>query len=1462
MNVERKNYSARLRIIPWILASIILLGGFAITAHVWRNIKQDDFEKLQAEFEFSADMAANNILNRVHSYAMVMRGVKGFYEGSERVSLDEFRDFVRALELRHQSGVQGVGLVKIVAKDEKIHHVAEMRRNGRPDYQLKPVGERPVYAPIIHMEPMNDDNLKVLGFDVLTAPPAKAAMERARDSGDIAITSRITLIQDAGKPGVYGFVMYLPMYRKGANPDSVIARREAIVAWVDVPFRMNDLMAGLSGLVDPGIEIEIHDGAPRSGLSLMYRSGAIGETANQDENSLTTRRRLDIGGRHWALLMRTTPVFEARISNRQRSVMAALFGVVLTLSLAWIAWLLARRHAFARLRYRELFDQAGDGVLLVSRDFHFIDANAVALQMLGYTREELMKRRLPDILARNELPLLQPAADQSMGGKPHLQEWSYRRKDGSESMAEVNVRWLDNDCHLAILRDLSERKKTERQIRRLSELYRALSEMNQAIIRMDDESELLPLVCRCAVDFGNMKMAWVGHLDAKRSDIAPAEAYGSGVGFLHGLRLSVNGDLDEGCGPAGTALRENRSVIVNDCLSDPMTRCWRSRAQRFGFGSSASFPIQRSGQSYAVLNVYHGQKEAFDEQTTALLREMAVDISFALDNFDREDQRQQLAKDLDKAYQRITHIIDINPAIIYSLSVRNLMQCDFRVDFVSANAQRVTGYSHEDLHRRDFWRDHVHPDDLSTVLQAQQHLFETGLLNHQYRFRHADGHYLWIEDQLLVNRDENGDPSGIVGAWLNITQAKQTEEELLLRKELLLESQRIAKIGSWRVDIPSGRLTWSHETYRLYQVSPDEFEHSFDAFLQLLPVEERTAMRTWIDKYLEGKTPSKLEFKIVMPDGGVRFIEAQGEFKHDHCGEVVALQGTMQDITERVAAEQQLRLNAKVFESSREGIVITDADNNIVSVNRAYAEISGYSAEEAIGMTPRLVSSGKQDQSFYQAMWRDIIDRGHWQGEVVNRRKNGELYPQWISINVIRDQGGKITHHVGILSDLTEYKAAEERIQFLSHFDPLTHLPNRTLLRDRTQLALAAAHRAGHQVVMMCLDIDRFKIINDSLGPQIGDQLIKKLSVRLTSHLHPDDTLSRQGGDEFILLLPETNAEGAAHVAQKVLTQVALPFVINDHSLTLTASIGIAEYPQDGENFEQLMQSADAALFRAKENGRNNFQFFTRQLHDHAKHVLEIENELRQALEKGELRLYYQPQVDVESWRIIGAEALIRWRHHSKGMLSPGLFIPVAEESGLISEIGDWVLLEAVRQIADWQAAGLPIVPVAINISVAQFRQDALYQKVVQALRDYKLDPSMLELEMTEGIAMDSSGRTTGMLDQFNALGVKLSIDDFGTGYSSLSYLKRYKIDKLKIDQSFIRDLCFDPDDEAIVTAIIGMANSLGFKVVAEGVETREQLEYLKHKQCDEVQGYFFSKPVPAEAFAELLRVGKISKCE
>lgn len=561
------------------------------------------------------------------------------------------------------------------------------------------------------------------------------------------------------------------------------------------------------------------------------------------------------------------------------------------------------------------------------------------------------------------------------------------------------------------------------------------------------------------------------------------------------------------------------------------------------------------------------------------------------------------------------------------------------------------------------------------------------------------------------------------------------------------------------------------------------------------------------------------------------------------------------DITARKEAESQLELSSQVFNASLDGIIVTDGANRIVSVNKAFTTITGYSAEEALGNNPGLLRSNHHDAGFYEAMWQSIRETGHWQGEVVNCRKNGETYFEWLSISAVRDAHGKIIQHIGIISDLTDSKAALERIDYLAHYDTLTRLPNRELLQDRARLALASAARTHSSVALMFLDIDRFQNINDSLGHTVGDQILQTIAARLTSHLHADDTVCRQGGDEFIVLLPDTDANGAAHAANRILAAIAAPATVADqHTLSVTASVGIAVYPDNGKSFEKLSQCADAALLQAKQNGRNNFQFFAETMHARAQEELLVENQLRQAIGKDELVLYYQPQVDAHTGHIIGVEALVRWQHPDWGMVSPVRFIPIAERSGQILDIGNWVLGRALRQIVQWQKQGLAVVPVAVNLSGLQFRQATLCDTVAEALHKSGIDPGLLELELTESVAMEDSAFTIDQINRLHAMGITLSIDDFGTGYSSLSYLKRYKVDKLKIDQSFVSELDRGAQDDAIVRTIINLAHGLGFRTIAEGVETTGQLAHLQALGCDEIQGYYFSRPLTADAIAELLR--------
>ncbi|MCD4500656.1 bifunctional diguanylate cyclase/phosphodiesterase [Chromobacterium vaccinii] len=574
----------------------------------------------------------------------------------------------------------------------------------------------------------------------------------------------------------------------------------------------------------------------------------------------------------------------------------------------------------------------------------------------------------------------------------------------------------------------------------------------------------------------------------------------------------------------------------------------------------------------------------------------------------------------------------------------------------------------------------------------------------------------------------------------------------------------------------------------------------------------------------------------------------------DAFGRINAVWRMVRDISEKRAAEERVQLAAKVFENTVEGIMITDADRRIRSVNRAFTEITGYTQHEVLGQKTSILSSGRHDEPFYEQMWQSISEQGSWQGELWNRRKNGEVYPEWLAINAVRNSLGEITHYVAIFSDLTERKAADERIQFLAHFDVLTSLPNRIHMQDRVELAIHNVVRDNQRLALLLLDLDRFKTVNESLGHSAGDTLLQVAADRIRSALAPGEMLARQGGDEFIILLPVISDPGeAALAAERVRDVFANPIELHNHVLTITPSIGISVYPDDGRDYETLVRNADAAMYHAKSSGRNSYKFYTADLNARAREILAIESQLRFALERDEFVLHYQPQVEMESGRIVGAEALIRWNHPSLGLLGPVRFIQVAEERGFIVQIGNWVISEATRQLVAWRQEGLPELTLAINLSALQFRQPDLALQVKHALESSGLPGHALDIEVTESIIMEDAQATIQTIDNMKNMGLRLSIDDFGTGYSSLSYLKRFKADKLKIDRSFVRDIPHDADDSAIARAIINMAKNLNMQVVAEGVETMEQWQFLEQEGCDFVQGYLIAKPLPADDFAKLL---------
>ncbi|HWZ46626.1 MAG TPA: EAL domain-containing protein [Herbaspirillum sp.] len=718
---------------------------------------------------------------------------------------------------------------------------------------------------------------------------------------------------------------------------------------------------------------------------------------------------------------------------------------------------------------------------------------------------------------------------------------------------------------------------------------------------------------------------------------------------------------------------------------------------------------------------------------------------------------------------------------------------------------------------------------------------------------------------LLRNRDNVALPAPVPNEAIVLKQynsvlihklerkVDQLEAATLLAREnaerltLALEAQAA---GIWDWDLSTDRVTWSERHAHLFGMALAQFDGTYAAFRACVHPKDIEAFEADVQSALRDRTNLMAEFRIIWPDQSVRWMASRGRAYYDEEGNPTHMCGVVFEISELKKNQEQMRLAAHFFAASQEAIVITDAKDRIVSVNAAFCHSTGYTEQEVIGLTPAILKSDYQMPSFFEAMWNTLTLDGKWSGELINRRKDGSNYPVRLSISAVSNDDGGTSHYVGIITDMSSYRAAEDRIQYMAYFDALTGLPNRTLLSDRATRAIAAAHRDNQGLAILFLDLDQFKTINDSLGHSTGDAVLQTVANRLKLLLREVDTVSRYGGDEFTLLLSDADSKGAAQVAGKIIEILKEPVEVGIHSLAIGVSIGISLFPADAGDFESLLRNADIALFRAKAAGRNNFQFFTSEMNEHARYRLGLELALRSALQNREFVLHYQPQFELAHGNLVGYEALLRWHHPERGLIPPLEFIPIAEMNGLIIPIGEWVLNEACRQARQWQLDGHPPVSITVNLSAVQIRQANIVQTVRQALHSTGLEARYLELELTESLLFENIDTVLAQLFILKEIGVRLSIDDFGTGYSSLSYLKRLPIDKLKIDKSFVANLSDDHDSRAIALAIVSMAHSLRLSVTAEGVEDLEQARILTDMHCNDGQGYLYARPMSADQIA------------
>lgn len=1006
---------------------------------------------------------------------------------------------------------------------------------------------------------------------------------------------------------------------------------------------------------------------------------------------------------------------------------------------------------------------------------------------------------------------------------------------------------------VGIAKDITTRKLAEEKAARMSRLYEALSATNRAVVHAATPGELFQQVCDAAVLGGDFPVAWIAEVEPPGDRIRFAAVAGRSREMAGEVRLALDPADLHSTGPAVEALRTGETVVENDLgrrfESSPGPSSLSEIPRRYGVASAAAVPLRRDRRVVGCLTVFSAEKDTFDGQLITLLEEMGRDVSFALDSFDREQGRRTAEAALRESEERWRTIVQNEPECVKVLDRegRLLEMNPAGLSMIQATLEQVLGKRAASL---------VAEEDRAAFDEMVAAVFRGETRHLVFDMIGLEGRRLTLETTSSPLWNTTGASpvvSAALGVTRDVTERRRAEEAIRDSERDLREAQALGRMGSYVYDFQADRWSSSEVLDDIFGIDAS-YVRSLEGWLGLVAPTERDEMGAYLKRLTTDHERFDKDYRIVRrSDGETRWVHGRGILEYADDGTPRRLRGTIQDITERKRDEERLRRAATVFSSSREGFVITNDKGDIEEINEAFTAITLYTRAEAIGRNMRILRSGRHGPAFYEAMWTELLRSGQWQGEIWNRRKDDTVYPEWLSISAVRDERASVAGYVGVFSDISTLKAAEERLEHLARHDPLTDLPNRLLLKSYLDLALSRGRRSGRAVAVLFLDLDRFKNVNDSLGHAAGDELLRSAAQVLRERLRQGDLIARLGGDEFVVLLEDVDgSQAAAAVASNLIDRFRQPFVLGGgRDVYVGLSIGISMFPGDGDRAEVLIQNADAALYSAKEHGRNTFRFYSEALTVAANERLALEADLRRGLALGQFLLHYQPVVRLADGRTEGVEALLRWQSPDRGLVMPSSFIGAAEETGLIVPLGDHVLHGSCRQMKAWLEAGLPIGRMSVNVSPRQLLQPDLEQRVETILAETGLDASRLELEITESAIMEQGAEAEARLAALRRLGVRIAIDDFGTGYSSLSHLRRFPIDTFKIDRSFIAGLPEDRTQRGIVLTIISLARQLGLHVVAEGVETRQQVDFLGENACSSAQGFYFSAPLPADRIAD-----------
>lgn len=1102
---------------------------------------------------------------------------------------------------------------------------------------------------------------------------------------------------------------------------------------------------------------------------------------------------------------------------------------------------------------RHFFDLPLFGMAITHSDNgRWIRFNEHLSNMLGYSYDELMQLDLQSLtpeqyqsVDQDAMQAIEQGLSDGFGYEKQL-----RHKDGH--LIDVNietrcVRSADKKVAfiISVIEDITQRKTNELLLERQRNLYDMLSLTNQAIVRFKDKDTLFTKICEIAVEHGKFLFAWFGAFDDVNEHISITHTFGDDRGFTDWI-VRVNEEHPDLIRQTAAmrALKSGENLIMNNYQLQATTNPFHQKARESGIASSAYFIIREQGKVIGSLNLYATSADYFNDEITNTLAEMAVDVSFALDNLRRD-------KKLLQSEERFRNAILNSPAptVIYEAKGKGLT--------MNRRWTELTGYTLEDIPSRSVWMNIATPlePDNPWLIQDNGPEIVQPVYAGEYQILCKDGSIrYWDMLTSPLSTDDSGERL-LVTMANDVTERRFAEEALRHSEQLFHTLATFVPVGIFRLDLKANPVYINEAGSELLHWKMNDAS----SWLHTIHPEDKARIQQdWLPQLLQGISTDihcRLQYETEA-ELTTRWIvmNARPEFNEEN--DISGYIGSITDISSQKENELVLKQSATVFDNTQEGILITDPAANIIRANQAITTLFGYSQEELIGQSARILESANIDADERETISKTLDQDGFWRGEIICQTKDGRQIPLLVSVNIVRDDEQLKSNYVIVFSDISKLKETEQQLSYLAHHDSLTQLPNRAYLAVKLANAIAHAKIQKQKIALLMLDLDRFKDVNDSFGHPIGDALLEEVANRFRQIQRENDSIFRLGGDEFTILMENTsNLDTINQYADDIIQLLKTPFRLpNGKDVVIGTSIGISLFPDHGKTPEDLLQQADAAMYRAKASGRSCYKYYSQEFTDAAAQRVDIEIRLRRAIENNEFIIYLQPQYDIASNLMIGAEALIRWQDPEKGMIPPNLFIPAAEETGLIKQIGEWVLRETCQLGAKWLADGLPPLSLAVNISSVQFHYSDLLHSVEAVLDETKFPPSSLELEITESALMSHENEAAEILNELRRFGVSIAMDDFGTGYSSLAYLKRFPLDILKIDKSFVDDIPESKDDMEIAATIVAMAKTLRLRVLAEGVETEEQLAFLKYHGCDYFQGYLMNPPLPVEKFEALLR--------